>query len=117
MPNAQPVSPRPMGSLTKTWWRRTLALASVLLWLGIFVATLYPFEFHPRNDVRWVDGGLRFGRHGIVLSRGPFLIDTPGDDASCSMEIFLKPGSLAGSDRLLVFSNPARSEQLKLTQF
>ena len=106
-----------MGSLTKTRWRRVLALASVLLWLGIFVATLYPFEFHPRNDVSWVPGGLRFGRHGMVLSQGPFHTGSPGDDSSCSIEIFLKPGSLVGSDKFLVFSNPAHSEQLKLTQF
>ena len=116
MPHAEPVPPRPMSSLTKTW-RRVFALASVLLWLGIFVAALYPFAFHPRNDVNWVEGGLGFGRHGIVLSQGPFLTESSGDNSSCSIEIFLKPGSLVGFDKFLVFLNPAHSEQLTLTQF
>jgi VanZ family protein len=67
--------------------------------------------------VEWVKGGLRFGQHGIAMSDGPVAADAGGDNSSCSIEIFLKPGSLVGSSRFQVLSNASRSEQIKLTQY
>lgn len=117
MRNAKPLPSGPMGHFNKAWWRAAFALFALLVWLGIVLATLYPFEFHPHNDVTWVDGGLRFGQHGIVISQGPLLTDWPDDDSSCSIELLLKPGTLVGSSRFFVISNPNHSEQLKLTQY
>ena len=106
-----------MWKLTAAWWRSAFAWTALVLWLGILFATLYPFEFHPHNDVEWLKGGLRFGQHGIVTSDGPLMTGSTGEDSSCSMEILLKPGTLAGSNRFLVFSSSHNSEQIKLTQY
>lgn len=106
-----------MWKLTAAWWKSAFGWAALVLWVGIVFATLYPFQFHPHNDVEWLKGGLRFGQHGIVLSDAPLMTDAAGGNSSCSIEILLKPGSLVGSNRFLVFSNPRHSEQIKLTQY
>jgi hypothetical protein len=106
-----------MGKLTAAWCKSAFAWAALILWFGIIFATLYPFEFHPHNDVEWLKGGLRFGQHGIVTSDGPLMTGSAGDDPSCSIEILLKPGTLVGSNRFLIFYNSSHSEQIKLTQY
>src|ERR1700739_1725271 len=106
-----------MWKLTAAWCKSAFGWAALVLWLGIIFATLYPFELYPRNDVEWLKGGLRFGQHGIVMSDGPLMTGSARDDSSCSIEIFLKPGTLVGSNRFLVFSSPSHSEQIKLTQY
>jgi VanZ family protein len=106
-----------MWKLTAAWWKSAFGWAALVLWLGIIFATLYPFELYPRNDVEWLKGGLRFGQHGIVMSDGPLMTGSARDDSSCSIEILLKPGTLVGSNRFLVFSSPSHSEQIKLTQY
>lgn len=106
-----------MSNLTAAWWKSAFGWTALLLWVGIVFATLYPFALQPHNDVDWVKGGLRFGQHGIVISDGPVMSASHGDDSSCSIEILLKPGALVGSSRFLVFSNPDQAEQFKLTQY
>ena len=69
-----------MWKLTPASYKSAFAWAALLLWLGIIFATLYPFQVHPRNDVEWVKGGLRFGQHGIVISDGPIATAAGGGE-------------------------------------
>jgi len=101
--------------------------AALILWLGILLATLFPFRFRLRNDVSWmpgaqpgisVSGGLLFGRHGVVESNGPVLPQTPsGDDSSCSIEVLLKPASYTGSSTILAFSSNGHPWRMGLRQY
>lgn len=52
-----------------------LGIINILIVLGILVAGLWPFNFHPKNQVEWLqDGnGIRFYGHGMVISRDPFV--------------------------------------------
>ncbi len=57
---------------------------------------LWPFRA-PKNNAGWLkeENGLRFGRYGIVTSATPFR--SASKDGACSLEIWLKPGSMTGS--------------------
>lgn len=55
----------------------------------ILTAGLWPFGA-PRNDVTWLSGGLRFGRHGSAVSRS-FLVADSDANGSSTLEIWLRP--------------------------
>ena len=58
---------------------------------GILVAGLWPFHA-PRNNVSWVsDGnGLRFGKHGSIVSASPLQTHAKPGVNGCSLEIWLQ---------------------------
>jgi hypothetical protein len=101
-------------------WRKALfGWSGFVFWAGILFATLYPFQFHPSNDVRWIEegNGLRFGRHGILLSKGDMLPGAPENDSSFSIEVLLKPSSLAGVSTFLVLSSARQRGQIRIQQY
>lgn len=90
--------------MTAARWRSVFGWAALGLWIGILFATLFPFRFHPHNDVSWVDGGgLRFGHHGLVVSEGPVMPEGAGDDSVCSVELWLQPAAYSGWNTFLGF--------------
>jgi VanZ family protein len=49
-------------------------IACLLLWIGLLVFGLWPFDFFPTNKVHWVDNGpgIIFDHYGQVYSLGPW---------------------------------------------
>jgi hypothetical protein len=116
-----------MAIMTAARSKSAFGWAALLLWLGILLATLFPFRFRLKNDVSWLhaaqpeisaSGGLLFGKHGIVVSDGPVVPQlAPGDDSSCSIEIILKPASYTGSSAILAFSSEGHPWRMELRQY
>jgi hypothetical protein len=72
----------------------------------VLVAGLWPFHA-PRNAVSWLknENGIRFDRHGIVVSRRPFRLFLSQNGTSCSLEIWLTPRLLTGEGTILGFDS------------
>jgi len=66
---------------------RFLSILCVMISIGLLLAGLWPFNFFPRNIVRWLpdQGALQFGRHGIAYS--PIPITVPGETLDFRMPI------------------------------
>src|SRR5690348_15368413 len=89
--------------------RRNVLLAICLLVLcGILVVALWPFHA-PKNEVGWLSegNGLLFGKHGTIVSAGPFKTRASQDDNSCSLEIWLVPTRVDSEGMILAFYTPA----------
>ena len=96
--------------------RQVIGNLAILTLCGILVAGLWPFH-SPKNRVRWSDSanGIRFGRHGTVLSSGT--LDWAGSAGpSCSLEIWVQPGSTWNTGTLLAFYRPSTARQFSLQQ-
>ncbi len=89
-----------------------------LVLLGILVAGLWPFHA-PRNEVRWLGSksGLFLGKHGSIVSAGPFKTKASPAEGSCSIEIWLQPRRVNASGTILAFYWPgSRAVPLALRQ-
>jgi hypothetical protein len=86
---------------------RILGVLCILVLCGILVVGLWPFH-HPRNEVTWLtrENGLRFDRHGTVLSPGPFVTSGPETGASGAIEMWIRPNLTSNEHTLLAFSTP-----------
>jgi hypothetical protein len=84
---------------------------------GILVAGLWPFH-HPQNEVTWLgnDNGLRFGKRATVLSSGTLEMTNLQEEASCSLEIWLRPSLIGETGTFLAFSTPENPLQFSLRQ-
>ena len=88
---------------------RLLKVVCVCVLVGILAAGLWPFHA-PRNEVSWLTegNGLLFGKHGSIVSAGPFEAKGPLADNSCSLEIWLEPKRVdSGGGMILAFYWPA----------
>jgi len=97
--------------------RRTGALCLCAV-SAVLMATLWPFDFLPRNAVDWIQGtnGLRFRKAGVVLSSDPLkMANTEAD--SYSVEVLLRPASVKRDYTILGFHNPTRTKQLLVKQW
>jgi hypothetical protein len=95
-----------------------LAGLCVLVLITTLNAGLWPFSFHPENDVTWnPDGtGLFFGDHGMVISKETFAGIATDAASGCSVEIWLKPGRASDAGTILSFYNPEASNWIQLRQ-
>ena len=68
------------------------------------MAGLWPFHA-PRNDVSWLAGGsgVLLGKHGSIVSAGPFKAQSSQGQNSCSLEIWLKPSRVDAGGMILAF--------------
>jgi VanZ family protein len=85
----------------------------------VFAAGLWPFHI-PRNAVSWAEGGngLRFGRHGAVMSAGEFRTVANSNDNGASIEIWLVPASSTAGGAILTFdSSPDPRSPFLLRQY
>ena len=74
--------------------RKIITLLTVGIWIGILVAGLSPFNFVPKNGVRWLpDGaGLHFDGHGQLYSSAPMLLPKGSDGvAGATIELVFTP--------------------------
>jgi len=83
----------------------------------ILIAGLWPFRV-PLNDVKWLEGerGLRFGRHGSILSSSPFPTSDSGEASSGTIELWLKPAQIKGRRTILAFEGSGTSRVPLLVQ-
>ena len=74
---------------------------------GILVAGIWPFHA-PRNQVNWLSqqNGVRFGKHGSIVSANPFKAHASQGEHSCSLEIWLKPNRIDTGGMILAFYWP-----------
>jgi hypothetical protein len=104
--------------MTSARWKSAFGWAVLVLWIGILLATLFPYQFHPHNDVKWLEGGgLWFGKHGVVLSQGSLLTEAPSDDSLLTLEILLRPASYGASTTILAFSSKEHPVEIELRQY
>jgi fluoride ion exporter CrcB/FEX len=74
--------------------RKVVTLLTAGIWIGIFIAGLWPFNFVPKNQIRWLpDGaGLRFDGFGQVYSTVPILLPQGRDGAAeATIELVFTP--------------------------
>jgi hypothetical protein len=78
----------------------------LLVLVCILVAGLWPFHI-PHNAVSWLknENGLRFGRHGAVLSASAFRDIGSSGAAGHSLEIWLTPAHVPGGGGILTFDS------------
>lgn len=87
--------------------------------LAVLAATLWPFNFFPRNGVTWLQGtrgGLKFENTGLVVSNEP-LRPTDDDAESYSLELLLRPATTDSSYSILAFYSPTQPKQLLVRQW
>ena len=96
---------------------RIPGLICVVVLVGILAAGLAPFS-RPRNAVAWLgnEDGVVFGRHATIWSAGAFPKADAQSKPSCSLEIWLQPGSTSASSTLLAFYSPENPLQFLLQQ-
>ena len=95
---------------------RPKALCLVAI-LAVLAATLWPFNFFPRNGVTWLEGGgLKFEKAGLVVSNEP-LKPSKTDAESYSVELLLRPASTNSSYSILAFYRPTQPRQLLVRQW
>jgi len=66
---------------------RILPILCIMISIGLLLAGLWPLNFFPGNNARWLPDqrALRFGRHGIAYSPKPFT--APGETLDFRMPI------------------------------
>jgi VanZ family protein len=91
------------GASNQPGWEA--ALGSIIALLVTIAAILYagvvPIDFHPRNDVRWLDPGpgLQFDGRGIAFSDAPLVWEPGAQAGEVSVELWIRPSREPG-DRL-----------------
>lgn len=87
--------------------------------LGILIATLWPFNFFPKNRISWLVGtnGIRFVGPGVVVTKAPLKMEGGEPGEPCSLELLLRPASIEVSDTILNFYTPDNPKQLLLRQW
>lgn len=75
--------------------------------LGILVAGLWPFHA-PRNQVSWLSqkNGVRFGKHGSIVSANPFKAHATQEGNSSSVEVWVEPSRIDSGGMILAFYWP-----------
>jgi len=74
--------------------RKIVTLLTAGIWIGIFIAGLWPFDFIPKNQIRWPSGadGLRFDGYGQVYSSVLMFPPRQSDEAAkATIELVFTP--------------------------
>jgi VanZ family protein len=101
---------------------RFLRFICVALWVGLLTVGLWPFNFFPRNRVKWLGnrGGIHFSWHSQIYSTAPWKLreaqPSPTANDSFSIEIWLQPDKAYGGGTIFSIYDPARSENFRLDQ-
>ena len=99
--------------------RRRSGALCVLAVVLLLLATLWPFDPHPPNNVRWLKDakGIRFSGTGLVLSSKPLEVvgTEPGD--ACSLELLLRPANIADVFTIVGFYSPNNPKHFMVRQW
>lgn len=89
--------------------RKIVTPLTVGIWIVIFVAGLWPFNFVPKNRIRWLPAGagLAFDRYGQVYSVAPISSPNRSDGAAeATIELVFTPSqSYHTASTVLAFVN------------
>lgn len=106
-----------MWNLSQAQWRSLFGWSALVLFFGVLLATLFPFDFLPQNKVDEVEGGLAFGQHGVARSEGPLAPRAADVDGPCSIETLLRPFPSNYTGTFLAFFSDLPGGQLRLQQY
>lgn len=97
---------------------KILGVLCTFVLVGILVAGLWPFH-HPTNQVTWLAGenGLRFGRHGTVITSGAFMTSGPERATPAALEIWVLPDVANNAHTLLAFSTSEHPVQFLVRRY
>jgi len=95
-----------------------LRASLLFMLLALLAATLWPFNPYPSNDVAWIGdaNGLRFGRHGAILSTGEFGKSVSRHSFACSLEVWIEPSTVDDSNVILDFYHTPKLTDFSLRQ-
>jgi VanZ family protein len=97
--------------------RKHLGILCGIAILAVLIATLSPFNFFLPNRVSWLpeEHGIRFGRGGVVVSKGVLRSTATGD--ACSVELLLRPSGINFYGTLLSFYDPNNPKRVLVQQW
>ncbi len=98
---------------------KRLRTLCALVIAGVLFATLWPFNPFPSNQVSWLPNanGVRFGAHGVIVSKSLLAASTTSAGESCSLEMFLSPAETTRSYTILNFYVPENPGQFRVRQW
>jgi len=88
--------------------------------VGIVIATLWPFDFHPPNGASWIPNrnGIHFSQPaGIAVSASPLLIPSASTKNSVTIELWLRSDEIWSSRTALAIYNPSRGVPFLIRQW
>lgn len=99
--------------------RKLLGILSIIAVIALFFATLWPFNFFAKNEVRWLPGenGIEINNPGVVVGRGSLQFAASGSGNSCSIEFILRPASIEDSRTILSVYTPANPRQFHVRRY
>ncbi|MGA2420813.1 MAG: VanZ family protein [Candidatus Acidiferrum sp.] len=103
----------------QVWSTNRLGTACVLLWVAMMVATLWPFNPHPRNRVEWLEQseGVNLDKAGRLVSNRAFPVEDAPSGHGCSMEIWLSAEEPSSRDTIFTFYASERPPHFALRQY
>ena len=112
--------------IVKNIKNRFLGVICLALCIIIFLAGLWPLNFHPVNKVEWLQdkNGIHFGGRGIVYSPEPFNDHKQAlfQNRSISIEVLLQPETVPRCRSYIgqifsLYNNSNKSEYFSLSQW
>jgi hypothetical protein len=99
--------------------KKCLGILCAIVIIGVLIGTLWPFNPFPPNQVSWVleVNGIRFGRHGVVISKAPLIVGATDTRKSCSLELLLQPAEIERVYTILDFYTPDNPGQFLVRQY
>lgn len=107
-----------MKSFIARFGKPILTALVVVSVCALLVATLWPFDPTPPNQVSWLGGedGLRFGDYGTVFSAGEFPQIAGGEHESFSIEYWMRPGRTKDTNVMIAFYTKDNPGQFVMRQ-
>lgn len=103
--------------------RYKLLLGCFIMWCGLLVFGLWPFNFFPANRVQWLKdrNGVHFDQPGQIYSAVPGAVEPGSPDTfrngSFSIELWLRPDKVSSSLRTIFFAyDPDRGKEFGIEQ-
>jgi VanZ family protein len=101
-----------------------LFFSCLVLWFGLMLAGLWPFNFRPRNRVNWLPAarGVHFDQYGQIYSHSPLrlrsasAIETSGPGFTLELGVS-PPATYATISTILCVCDPAQKRDLTLEQW
>lgn len=108
----------PARSSTDLRHRIILCFLAALVLAATLTAGLWPFRFHPPNDVAWIPGqpGLYFGDYGTVISDGEVVVPRATSPSGASIELWLVPAATEDSSSIIAIYARGNPHQFRIRQ-
>ena len=109
----------PQKLLSYFFARRKLSLFLFFLnFIGVTIATLWPFDFSPSNGVAWIPNqhGIHFSRPGVLVSSSPLVVPPSAKD-SVTIEVWLRSDENWSLRNVLGIYSPGGPGRLHIFQW